>query len=107
MVSSGESTTTPTKPPKPIKAQRKKTIAMLERLAITDRDFEWRTGSSCVDDALLHTPIRIRVVACNNATMVNRVYDIRGVTPFALLARDVLNRAMHTIDTQHLDFKIL
>ena len=105
MESSVESTTT--KPPKPVKAQRKKTIAMLERLGITDRDFEWRTGSSCVDDALLHTPIRIQVLACNNETMMNRVYDVRAVTPFALLARDVRNRAMHTIDTQHLDFKIL
>lgn len=97
----------PPKPTKTVKAQRKNTIAMLERMGLTDRDFEWRSGSSCVDDALLHSPIRIRVVACNNATMVNRVYDVRGVTPFALLARDVLNRAMHTIDTQHLDFKIL
>jgi hypothetical protein len=95
------------KPPKAVKAQRKKTIAMLERLKLTDADFEWRRGVSCVDDAMLNTPIRIQVLHCNNATMLNRVYSIRTVTPFALLGRDVLNRAMHEIDTQHLDFRVL
>lgn len=95
------------KPPKPAKAQRRKTIAMLERLGLTDADSTWRTGSSCVDDAILNTPIRIQVLHCNNATMLNRVYSIRAVTPFALLGRDVLNRAMHEIDTQGLNFRIL
>lgn len=95
------------KPPKAVKAQRKKTIAMLERLKLTDADFEWRRGVSCVDDAMLNTPIRIQVLRCNNATMINRVYRVLTVTPFALIARDVLNRSMFSIDTQHLDFRIL
>ena len=97
----------PPKPTKTVKAQRKNTIAMLERLGLTDADFEWRTGPTCVDDAILNTPIRIQVLHCNNATMLNRVYSIRAVTPFALLGRDVLNRAMHEIDTQGLNFRIL
>lgn len=100
-------TGTPTKPKKPVKAQRRKTIAMLERLKLTDADFEWRRGVSCADDAILNTPIRIQILLCENATMINRIYSIRAVTPFALLGRDVLNRSMFNIDTQHLDFRIL
>lgn len=107
MTTETETPTKPTKPKKPAKAQRRKTIAMLERLGCNDADFEWRTGPTCVDDAILNTPMLIKVVRCNNATMVNRIYSIRAVTPYALLGRDVVNRAMHEIDTQHLDFRIL
>lgn len=100
-------TTKPPAKPKLVKAQRKKTIAMLQRLGLTDADFEWRTGSSCVDDAILNRQVRIQVLHCNNATQVNRTYNIRTVTPFALLGSDVVNRSMFEIDTHGLDFRIL
>lgn len=99
--------TTETKPAKRAKAQRRKTIEMIARLGLTESDFAWRSGSTCVDDAILKSLLRIRVIRCENATMIGRSFDISVVMPTKLHGRCVRNRAPFEIECNKLDFVIV
>lgn len=75
----------------------------LERLGGPRGDWDGEHGT----EFSIFDVIRIRVDACQNATQVQRVFEVRRIAGLTLFARDVQSRNLFKIEIRGLLFEVV